>query len=119
MISIQNNSILPSYNREKSRQIAHSMRYTNSLPASRNSATPGIPIHLRKSIDRLGSDAMNPMRKSMCNNSFQKPQIIEYYEDITPQAQFSESNSDQNDDQILVQETEYVNADLYRKDMEI
>lgn len=47
-------SVLPHYNREKSRQANTVMRYTNSLPNDQQNNHSGIPSHLRKSIDRLG-----------------------------------------------------------------
>jgi hypothetical protein len=52
-------SVLPSYNREKSRQANTVMRYTNSLPNDQRDVNSGIPSHLRKSIDRLGLQNRN------------------------------------------------------------
>lgn len=52
-------SVLPHYNREKSRQANTVMRYTNSLPNDQQNNHFGIPSHLRKSIDRLGVENMN------------------------------------------------------------
>lgn len=54
--NIQKASVLPSYHREKSRQVSSALRYTNSLPSGYSHSHCDIPLHLRQSIDRLGSD---------------------------------------------------------------
>lgn len=96
--NLQRSSVLPNYNREKSRQSTSSLRYTNSLPTGQAQVHRDIPLHLRQSIDKIGSERTDYDDCKLNSHIFideppaqgltqghqrtYKREIIEYYEDI-------------------------------------
>lgn len=137
---MQKVSILPNYHREKSRAANTALRYTNSLPENQNQGRYDVPLHLRQSIDRLGTEMGSGSKSKFRidskhldedanerhtyghHRSYQKSRVIQYYEDISgDDSQKKDRFQPELDEELLLlgQDQTYVKADVYRRDLEL